>query len=208
MSQSGGKVYVIDDDAAMRDSLDFLLGSAGLNVRLFDAAQIFLDELPNLAFGCVVTDIRMPGLDGMELLRQLNSSSGARRLPVIVMTGHGDIPLAVEAMKLGALDFLEKPFEDERLIGMIETALSQNESCSKNKAVAGEMATRVASLTQRERQVMQGLVTGQSNKVIAREYNISPRTVEVYRANVMTKMQAGSLSELVRFAIRAGVIKD
>lgn len=207
MSQSG-RVYVIDDDAAMRDSLDFLLGSAGLNVRLFDAAQIFLDELPTLAFGCVVTDIRMPGMDGMELLRQLNSSSSARRLPVIVMTGHGDIPLAVEAMKLGALDFLEKPFEDERLIGMIATALSQNESGAKGEAIATDLAARVTSLTERERQVMQGLVAGQSNKVIAREYNISPRTVEVYRANVMTKLQAGSLSELVRFAIRAGVIKD
>jgi two-component system response regulator FixJ len=207
MSQNG-RVYVIDDDAAMRDSLDFLLGSAGFNVRLFETAQVFLNELPDLAIGCVVTDIRMPGMDGMELLRQLKSISNARRLPVIVMTGHGDIPLAVEAMKLGALDFLEKPFEDERLIGMIETALSENESGAKGDAIASDMAARVASLTQRERQVMQGLVTGQSNKVIAREYDISPRTVEVYRANVMTKMQAGSLSELVRFAIRAGALKD
>jgi two-component system response regulator FixJ len=207
MSPSG-RVYVIDDDAAMRDSLDFLLGSAGFSVRLFDSAQIFLNELPDLAIGCVVTDIRMPGMDGMELLRQLSSISNARRLPVIVMTGHGDIPLAVEAMKLGALDFLEKPFEDERLVGMIETALSENESGAKGEAVTADMAARVASLTQRERQVMQGLVTGQSNKLIAREHDISPRTVEVYRANVMTKMQAGSLSELVRFAIRAGVLED
>src|SRR4051812_44242418 len=204
MTQTG-RVYVIDDDAAMRDSLDFLLGSAGFEVRLFDSAQIFLNEVPKLAIGCVVTDIRMPGIDGMELLRQLKSSSSVRKLPVIVMTGHGDIPLAVEAMRLGALDFLEKPFEDERLIGMIETALSQNEGGAKGEA---DMSARVASLTERERQVMQGLVAGQSNKAIAREYTISPRTVEVYRANVMTKMQAGSLSELVRFAIRAGVLKD
>ena len=204
----GGKVYVIDDDPAMRDSLDFLLGSAGFNVRLFDSAQVFLNELAKLESGCVVTDIRMPGMDGMELLRQLNPASGVRKLPVIVMTGHGDVPLAVEAMKLGALDFLEKPFEDDRLIGMIETALSQNDGGSKSEALAAEMAARVASLTQRERQVMQGLVSGQSNKVIAREYDISPRTVEVYRANVMTKMQAGNLSELVRFAIRAGVFED
>jgi len=207
MSQNG-RIYVIDDDAAMRDSLDFLLGSAGFSVRLFDSAQIFLNKLPDLAFGCVVTDIRMPGIDGIELLRQLNSGTGARKLPVIVMTGHGDVPLAVEAMKLGALDFLEKPFEDERLIGMIETALMENESGVEGDAIMADMAARVASLTQRERQVMQGLVTGQSNKVIAREYDISPRTVEVYRANVMTKMQAASLSELVRFAIRAGVLKD
>ena len=204
----GGKVYVIDDDPAMRDSLDFLLGSAGFDVRLFDSAQVFLRELPKLEIGCVVTDIRMPGIDGMELLRQLNPASSIRKLPVIVMTGHGDVPLAVEAMKLGALDFLEKPFEDDRLIGMIETALSQNDGGSKSEAVTADMVARVASLTQRERQVMQGLVSGQSNKVIAKEYDISPRTVEVYRANVMTKMQAGNLSELVRFAIRAGIIED
>jgi two-component system response regulator FixJ len=205
MSQ-GGKVYVIDDDPAMRDSLDFLLSSVGFSVRLFDSGQVFLDELAELETGCVVTDVRMPGIDGMELLRRM--SSGARKLPVIVMTGHGDIPLAVEAMKLGALDFLEKPFEDERLIRMIETALAENESGSRNEALTADMAARVASLTQRERQVMQGLVTGQSNKAIAREYDISPRTVEVYRANVMTKMQAGNLSELVRFAIRAGIVED
>ena len=204
----GDKVYVIDDDPAMRDSLDFLLGSAGFSVRLFDSAHVFLNELSGLEAGCVVTDIRMPGMDGMELLRRLNSASGVRKLPVIVMTGHGDVPLAVEAMKLGALDFLEKPFEDDRLIGMIETALAQNEGGAKSEALTADMAARVASLTQRERQVMQGLVSGQSNKVIAREYDISPRTVEVYRANVMTKMQAGNLSELVRFAIRAGAFGD
>ena len=207
MAQSG-KVCVIDDDSAMRDSLDFLLGSAGFSVRLFDSAQSFLNELPGMEVGCVLTDIRMPGIDGIELLRQLNSASPARKLPVIVMTGHGDVPLAVEAMKLGALDFLEKPFEDDRLVGMIETALSRNDSGSKSEALTADIASRVATLSQRERQVMQGLVTGQSNKVIAREYNISPRTVEVYRANVMTKMQAGNLSELVRFAIRAGILKD
>ena len=200
------KVYVIDDDAAMRDSLDFLLGSAGFQVRAFESAQVFLNELASLEPGCVVTDVRMPGVDGMELLRQL--SSGSRKLPVIVMTGHGDVPLAVAAMKLGALDFLEKPFEDDRLIGMLETALSEQQDGSKSEAASADMAARVASLTQRERQVMQGLVTGQSNKTIAREYDISPRTVEVYRANVMTKMQAGNLSELVRFAIRAGIVED
>jgi two-component system response regulator FixJ len=205
---SSDKVCVIDDDPAMRDSLDFLLGSAGFSVQLFDSAQTFLDQLPGMAVGCVVTDVRMPGIDGIELLRQLNSGSGVRKLPVIVMTGHGDVPLAVEAMKLGALDFLEKPFDDERLIGMIETALSQSDGETKSEAVTAELASRLASLTQRERQVMQGLVTGQSNKQIAREYDISPRTVEVYRANVMTKMQAGNLSELVRFAIRTGILKD
>src|SRR5881398_1705854 len=149
------KVYVIDDDPAMRDSLDFLLGSAGFNVRLFDSAQVFLDELANLEAGCVVTDVRMPGIDGMELLRQLNS--GTRKLPVIVMTGHGDVPLAVEAMKLGALDFLEKPFEDDRLVQMIETAIREGEPAAKNEAIAQDVAARVASLSPRERQVMEGL---------------------------------------------------
>jgi two-component system, LuxR family, response regulator FixJ len=205
---SRDKVCVIDDDPAMRDSLDFLLGSAGFNVRIFDSAQAFLNELPGMAVGCVVTDVRMPGIDGIELLRRLNSPSTARKLPVIVMTGHGDVPLAVEAMKLGALDFLEKPFEEERLLSMIEAALSQNDSDAKSEAVTADLESRLASLTQRERQVMDGLVAGQSNKQIAREYDISPRTVEVYRANVMTKMQAGNLSELVRFAIRSGILKD
>ncbi len=204
MSQ-GGKVYVIDDDAAMRDSLDFLLASAGFSVQLFESAQDFLTEQPKLDFGCIVTDVRMPGMDGLTLLRRLKSSPASAALPVILMTGDGDIPLAVEAMKLGALDFLEKPFEDDRLIGMIETALAQPDSPSRGD---DEMAVRVASLTQRERQVMEGLVSGQSNKAIARDYDISPRTVEVYRANVMTKMRAGNLSELVRFALRAGMIRD
>jgi two-component system response regulator FixJ len=207
MSQSA-KIYVIDDDPAMRDSLDFLLGSAGFGTRLFECAPDFLRELPQLEFGCVVTDIRMPNMDGIELLRKLNSISSSHKLPVIVMTGHGDVPLAVEAMKLGALDFLEKPFDDEQLLNLIGVALSQNETNFKSDTFEAELAARAASLTPRERQVMQGLVTGQSNKAIAREHDISPRTVEVYRANVMTKMQAGNLSELVRFAIRAGIIKD
>lgn len=129
-------------------------------------------------------------------------------LPIVVMTGHGDIPLAVEAMKLGAIDFLEKPFEDERLLNAITVALSRTADEVKNEAAAAEIAARIASLSPRERQVMDGLVAGLSNKLIAREYDISPRTIEVYRANVMTKMQAGSISELVRLAMRGGVLKD
>lgn len=128
--------------------------------------------------------------------------------PVLVITGHGDVPLAVEAMKLGAVDFLEKPFEDDRLIGMINSALKQAESGARSEAATLDIVARVEGLSPRERQVMEGLVAGLSNKQIAREYDISPRTIEVYRANVMTKMQAGSLSELVRLAIRASAIKD
>jgi two-component system response regulator FixJ len=206
MSQSS-LVYVIDDDPAMRDSLDFLLGAAGFAVRLFENAEAFLGELPGLGLGCVLTDVRMPGTDGIELLRLLNAAPGPNKLPVIVMTGHGDIPLAVEAMKLGALDFLEKPFEDERLVAVIETALSRNGG-GEPAPDHDDMRARLASLSQRELQVMKGLITGQSNKLIARDYDISPRTVEVYRANVMTKMQAGNITDLVRFAMRAGLFDE
>jgi two-component system, LuxR family, response regulator FixJ len=201
-----GKVYVIDDDEAMRDSLQFMLDAADFHVSLFDSAQTFLESLSGTEFGCVVSDIRMPGIDGIALLKQLKATHGT--LPVIIMTGHGDVPLAVEAMKLGAVDFLEKPFEDDRLIGMIELALRQAESGARDEAVTQDIVARIASLSPRERQVMEGLVAGLSNKMIARDYNISPRTIEVYRANVMTKMQAGSLSELVRLALRAGALKD
>jgi two-component system, LuxR family, response regulator FixJ len=200
-----GKVYVIDDDGAMRDSLDFLLGAADFDVTLFESAQHFLDALPS-DFGCVVSDVRMPGIDGIELLQRLKANRSM--LPVLIMTGHGDVPLAVEAMKLGAVDFLEKPFEDDRLIGMIDIALKQAESGARSVAATLDIAARIASLSPREHQVMEGLVAGLSNKLIAREYDISPRTIEVYRANVMTKMQVGSLSELVRLAMRAGAIKD
>ncbi len=204
--ESKGKVYVIDDDEAMRDSLQFLLDSAGFDVKLFENAQEFLDALPSLAFGCVVSDVRMPGIDGIELLKRLRASHGG--FPVVIMTGHGDVPLAVESMKLGAMDFLEKPFEDERLTAMIEGAIRQAEPAAKSEAATQEIAARVATLSPRERQVMDGLIAGLSNKLIARDYDISPRTIEVYRANVMTKMQANSLSELVRMAMRAGLLKD
>jgi two-component system response regulator FixJ len=199
-------VYVIDDDQAMRESLDFLLGSAGFEVMLFESALGFLDRLPTLEFGCVVSDVRMPGMDGIDLLKRLKAGRSA--LPVLIMTGHGDVPLAVEAMKLGAADFLEKPFEDDRLIGMIEASLRDAEQGARSDAAALDIASRIETLSPRERQVMEGLIAGLSNKVIARDFDISPRTIEVYRANVMTKMQAGSLSELVRMAMRAGAVKD
>ena len=201
-----GKVYVIDDDEAMRDSLNFLLDSADFKVTLFETALAFLDALPGLEFGCVVSDVRMPGLDGIELLKRMKA--GHSTFPIVIMTGHGDVPLAVEAMKLGAVDFLEKPFEDDRLVGMIETAIQQAEPAARSEALTQDIAARVASLSPRERQVMDGLIAGLSNKLIARDYDISPRTIEVYRANVMTKMQANSLSELVRLAMRAGLLND
>jgi two-component system response regulator FixJ len=196
-------VYVIDDDEAMRDSLDFLLDAADFEVTLFESAQHFFDGLPS-DFGCVVSDIRMPGIDGIELLQRLKASHSS--FPVLIMTGHGDVPLAVEAMKLRRR-LPEKPFEDDRLIGMIDIALKQAGAGARSEAATRDITARVSSLSPRERQVMEGLVAGLSNKLIAREYDISPRTIEVYRANVMTKMQANSLSELVRLAMRAGAIK-
>ncbi|MGJ4859715.1 response regulator FixJ [Labrys sp. KB_33_2] len=203
---NNARVFIIDDDAAVRDSLAFLLSASGFSVTVFETAGRFLGALPQLGFGCVITDIRMPEIDGIELLRRLNSA--AVHLPVVVMTGHGDVPLAVEAMKLGAMDFLEKPFEDERLVNVLHTAFEQSTRATKVATDTRELAARLASLSPRERQVMNGLVAGLSNKMIAKDYDISPRTVEVYRANVMTKMQAGSISELVKLAIRSGALND
>ena len=200
------KVYVIDDDAAMRDSLSFLLDAANFDVTLFENAVNFLEGLSKLDFGCVISDVRMPGIDGIELLKRMKELDSP--FPIVIITGHGDVPLAVEAMKLGAVDFLEKPFEDDRLVAMIELAIRQGEPAAKDEAATRDIAERVATLSPRERQVMEGLIAGLSNKMIARNYDISPRTIEVYRANVMTKMQASSLSELVRLAMRAGLLKD
>jgi two-component system response regulator FixJ len=195
-------VHVIDDDQAVRDSLAFLLQSARISVTVHDGATSFLKVLPNIQAGCIVTDIRMPGATGIDLLRRINDLK--IQVPVIVITGHGDVPLAVEAMKLGAFDFLEKPFDDETIIKAISLALKRSQQTERASVDRQDIAKRLASLSNRERDVLDGLLAGQSNKVIASELQISPRTVEIYRANVMTKMQAASLSELVRMAIAAG----
>lgn len=194
-------VHIIDDDADARDSLAFLLSTADVEVHAYESAVAFLEALPDVTGGCVITDVRMPQMDGMELLRRLNASGAS--LPVIVMTGHGDVPLAVEAMKLGAVDFLEKPFDDEALLASVRMALSRNRMDSEQESRKAEVKERLASLSQREQQVLDGLVAGHANKTIAFDLGISARTVEVYRANVMTKMQARSLSELVRMALLA-----
>ena len=192
-------VHVIDDDADVRESLAFLLGTAGFAARVHDSANAFLAVLSEVNEGCIVTDVRMPGIDGIELQRRLGASGN--KLPVIVMTGHGDIALAVEAMKAGAMDFIEKPFDDDVLIAAIRTALSRRAGDRERDAQGEAVRERMKLLSERERQVMDGLVAGKPNKIIAYDLGISARTVEIYRANVMTKMQADSLSALVRMVL-------
>jgi len=201
---SDAVVHVIDDDDAVRQSLEFLLRTARLEVRTYDSATAFLDLLPHISFGCVITDVRMPGLSGIDLLRRLNEFEIG--MPVIVMTGHGDIPLAVEAMKFGAVDFFEKPFDDEALLAAVRSALAQHKGGAERSAEVSHIHARLKDLSNRERQVLEGLVAGRPNKVIAFDLGISPRTVEIYRANLMTKMQASSLSDLVRMAVVAGIL--
>ncbi|UHC17586.1 response regulator transcription factor FixJ [Methylobacterium currus] len=191
-------VHVVDDDLAVRQSLAFLLASDGIPVRLHDSAGAFLEAVAQPA-GCLVTDVRMPGIDGIELLRRLKARGDV--LPVIVMTGHADVPLAVAAMREGAVDFIEKPFDDEVFLTAVRAALDRGRKCAGRDAVAAEIRQRVAALSERELQVLDELVAGKPNKVIAQDLGISPRTVEIYRANVMAKMQAGSLAELVRTAL-------
>jgi two-component system, LuxR family, response regulator FixJ len=197
-------VHVIDDDEAVRDSLAFLLRSAELSVATYENAVAFLQGLPPQGPACIVTDVRMPEIGGIDLLRRLRERNVTT--PVIVITGHGDVPLAVEAMKLGAADFLEKPFSDESLLGAVRAALAVEEGNSRRGAELAAINEKLASLSNRERQVLEGLVSGQPNKSIAYDLQISPRTVEIYRANLMTKMNASSLSELVRMALLAGVL--
>jgi two-component system response regulator FixJ len=199
---SDAVVHVVDDDVAVRQSLSFLLASDGLPVRLHESASAFLEIVTEAPTGCIVTDVRMPGIDGIEFLRRLRERGYA--LPVIVMTGHADVPLAVEAMKEGAVDFVEKPFDDDLFLAAVKAALSRQARSVEQDAHTSEIRARIDALSEREGQVLEGLVAGKANKVIAYDLGISPRTVEIYRANVMSKMQAGSLSELVRMALLAG----
>lgn len=195
-------VHVIDDDEAVRDSLSFLLRSAKIDVRAYDSALAFVEALPSAEPGCIVTDVRMPGMTGIELLAHLSEKRVS--LPVIVITGHGDVPLAVEAMKIGASDFLEKPFDDDVLVKAVQNALARSGTISAHSA-GPEIARKLGALSRREREVLEGLVAGLPNKSIAFDLGISARTVEVYRANLMTKMGANSFSELVRMALIGGI---
>ncbi|TWB93151.1 LuxR family two component transcriptional regulator [Bradyrhizobium macuxiense] len=195
-------ILVIDDDQAMRDSLAFLLDVNGFSVATYETAADFLHHFADYKVDCVISDIRMPGMSGLELVRELKADGTA--YPVILMTGHGDVALAVEAMKAGAVDFIEKPFEDEALLRAIRGAL-QAQLEPADGAARRDAEGRLADLSPRERDVLRGLVAGKINKVIAHELGISPRTVEVYRANLMAKTNVRSMSELMRIAIAAGL---
>lgn len=191
-------VYIIDDDDSARGSLEFLLDCAGLRVRGFASADAFLAASPPLDGACLVTDVRMPGTNGIELLATLRGRGG--EIPVIVMTGHADVPLAIQAMKAGAADFIEKPFDDELIMSAIRKVISDLSGTADGRAQKQQLTERIASLSAREREVMEALVEGKANKAIAYDLGISARTVEVYRANAMMKMHAKTLSDLVRMA--------
>ena len=196
-------ILVIDDDPAMRDSLAFLLDVHGFAVATYETAADFLGHFGSHQVDCVVSDIRMPGMTGLELVRKLKAD--AATCPVILMTGHGDVALAVEAMKAGAIDFIEKPFEDEVLLHAIRDALDSQPNKPADGTAKRQAETRLADLTPRERDVLKGLLAGKINKAIAHDLGISPRTVEVFRANLMAKTNVRSMSELMRIAIAAGL---
>jgi two-component system response regulator FixJ len=192
-------IHLIDDDEALRESVAFLLRAADFEVKGFSSAQAFLASLPDSSLSCVITDVRMPDMSGIELIRRLKDLKVD--VPVIVITGHGDVALAVEAMKLGATDFFEKPFNDDLLLASVRGALQEQAHHTKRHAERAEIEQRLAKLSAREKDVLTGLIEGRANKQIAFDLGISPRTVEIYRANLMTKMQADSLSDLVRMAL-------
>jgi two-component system response regulator FixJ len=194
-------VHIVDDDASVRDSLTVLLESAGFTARAYDSAVAFLQAASDRTAGCVLTDVQMPELNGLELQRRM--SEQGIRLPVIVMTGHGDVPIAVEAMKAGAAEFLEKPFDDEQLLTAVTSAIEVSQRARDEAVAVADTMRRLATLTPREHEVLDRLVAGQPNKSIAYDLGSSPRTVEVHRARVMEKMGARSLPELVRMTIAA-----
>lgn len=195
-------VYIVDDDEAVRDSLSVLLESKRYAVKSFGSALEFLASAPSVPAGCLIVDIRMPEMDGLELQHQLTDRALA--FPLIVITGHGDVPLAVKAMKAGAVDFIEKPFASEAILGSLEVALSRLTAPDEDDPAKVAAIAKLTLLSPRELQVLEGLLGGLPNKTIAYDLKISPRTVEIHRARVMDKMGARSLSELVRLALAAG----
>ena len=196
-------VHLIDDDEDVRRAVAFMLGTTGLAVRVYESASAFLAQDGRGLSGCIVSDVRMPGVDGLGLMRALKERG--QDIPVVIMTGHADVPLAVEAMKGGAVDFIEKPFSDDVMLAAVDKAMARFREASSAGQDTSRIRTRLETLSERERQVLSGLPKGLPNKTIAYDLDLSPRTVEVHRANVMTKMGASSLSELVRMALQAGI---
>ncbi|WP_203140560.1 response regulator FixJ [Marinobacter mangrovi] len=199
MSENTETVFVVEDDEAVRDSLELLLKSSSKEVRTFPTANAFLESYSDDMAGCIVLDIRMPGMDGMELQRRLNEKNSI--LPIIFVTGHGDVPMAVDAMKQGAVDFIQKPYREEELLKKIEQALEQDREQRKTLGQKQEIMRRINMLTPRETEIMDRMIAGQANKVIAIELDISQRTVEIHRSRVMHKMGTHSLAHLVRMVM-------
>jgi len=197
--QSEPIVHIVDDDKAIRDSLALLMKSIGYESMSYDSAEIFLNEADLYAPGCLIVDIRMQGISGLELQLLLNNKG--IKMPVIIITGHGDVPMAVQAMKAGAIDFLEKPYDNELLVTRIKQCLSEASKSQDKSRIVAEAKTRISHLTPREQEVMNLLVAGKHNKIIAKELNISVRTAEAHRAKVMKKLHAESLSDIVRLAL-------
>lgn len=196
-------ICVVDDDEAVRDSLQILLETVGYAVRAYDSGPAFLDVCRDIETGCVLLDVHMPKMSGLEVQQQFYALRPDQ--PVIIVTAHGDVTMAVQAMKAGAVDFIEKPFQEETLLDSVNNALSLAERSHHKNELAAAAQQNIARLTVREREVFQQLVIGRANKVIARELDCSPRTVEIHRARVMEKMEAGSIAHLVRMALAAGV---
>jgi FixJ family two-component response regulator len=195
-------IFIVDDDAAVRDSLKMLLRSVGQAVETFSSGQEFIDAYSEDRPGCLVLDIRMPGMSGLELQQRLNERHSI--MPIIFITGHGDVPMAVEAMQAGAVDFIQKPFRDQDLIDRINQALEKDQNNRASLGERNDIRKRLETLTPREREVLDLVVHGKANKVIAGDLRLSQRTVEIHRARVMEKMQASSLAHLVRMVLEVG----
>jgi FixJ family two-component response regulator len=198
-ADSAARVYVVDDDGAVRSALKLLLSSAGLRAVAFASSQAFLEGYDGSQPGCLLLDVRMPGIGGLDLLERLRQ--GGPSLPIIILTGHGDVPMAVRALKQGAMDFIQKPFNDQVLLDRVQQALALDAENRRRHAGADVMRQREAQLTPREREVMQGIVAGKANKAVAVELGISERTVELHRARIMDKMGVRSLAALVEAAV-------
>ncbi|HKT14315.1 MAG TPA: response regulator transcription factor [Allosphingosinicella sp.] len=203
MVDNGRVIHLVDDDEAIRRSAGFMLKTSGYVVKPYASGVELLKQARQLDGGCILLDVRMPGMDGLEVQRELHGRGIS--LPVIVMTGHGDVAVAVQAMKAGAVDFIEKPFEKATLLHAIDEGFSRIEHSQRSEARAQEAQVRLEALTGREREVLHGLVRGLPNKTIAYDLGISPRTVEIHRANLMTKLKVASLSEALRIAFAAGM---